>query len=193
MLQRSIDLMRRVGDETSLSWVTRTLAFNYLQMGDLQRARPLYEEILLSSRTSGDRELQAATLGGLTDIAVAEGRLADAVALQQESLSLVLHIQDELMAVSRLCTAASLLAGMRRPDTAAKLMGYASSRYEETGAVEVWVSKMNNKTLAALRTQMGDDKLTNVMAEGATLTAANAVDLAAAEMQAASEDLRRID
>jgi predicted ATPase/class 3 adenylate cyclase len=193
MLQRAIDLMRRVGDETSLRWVTRTLAFNYLQMGDLQRARPLYEEILRSSRASGDRELQAATLGGLTDIAFEEGRLADAVAFQQESLGLVIHINDELMAISRLCTAASLLAGIGRPETAANLMGYAASRYAETGAVEVWVSKMNDETLTALRKQLGDDMLTTFMAEGATLTAANAVDLAAAETQAASDDLRTVD
>ena len=98
MLGRSRDLYRRTGDETSLRWVSRTLAFAYLRMGDKDRARLLYEEVHDSAQESGDRELQAATLGGLMDIYVEEGRFADAVASQQESLGLVIHTNDEMMA-----------------------------------------------------------------------------------------------
>ena len=68
-------------------------------------------------------------------------------------------------------------------------MGYAASRYEETGTVEPWVAKMNDETQAALRAQLGDELLTERMAEGATLTAATAVDVATVEMQAASVGL----
>ena len=86
MLERAVELMRRAGNETSLSWIRRTLAFSYLKSGDLARARELYEDVRRTARESGDRELQAATTGGLMDIAVAEGRLSEAVALQQENL-----------------------------------------------------------------------------------------------------------
>ena len=189
MLSRAIELLGRVGDENNLRWATRTLAFTYLTMGDLERARPLYEENLRRSRDSGDRELQAATLGGLTDIAIEEGRLTDAVAFQQESLRLVLHLNDELMATSRLCVAASVLAVVGRPETAARLIGYSASRYEQTGAVEAWVFKMNDKTLASVHKQIGEKRLTDAVAEGATLTPGNALHVAVAEMQAASEDL----
>ena len=48
---------------------------------------------------------------------------------------------------------------------------------------------MNDETLAALRSQLGNELLTELMAEGATLTAATAVDVATEEMQAASVDL----
>jgi predicted ATPase len=189
MLQRSRDLYRRTGDEVSLRWVSRTLAFAFLRMGDKDRARSLYEEVHDSARDSGDRELQAATLGGLMDIYVEEGRLADAVASQQESLGLVIHMNDEMMALSRLCVAASLLMMIGRLDAAAKLMGYAGTRYEDTGAVEVWVAKMNDETLSKLRAQVDDGSLTNLMADGARLTGADALQLAAAEVDAASVDL----
>jgi tetratricopeptide (TPR) repeat protein len=191
MLQRARELYRRAGDETSLRWVSRTLAFAYLRMGDNDRARTLYEEVHDSARDSGDRELQAATLGGLMDIYVEEGRFADAVASQQESLGLVFHMNDEMMAISRLCVAASLLAMIDRLPAAATLIGYAGSRYAETGAVEVWVAKMNDETMATLRERIDDDSLIRLLADGATLTGAAALDLAAVEMDAAGVDLER--
>ena len=190
MLTRAVDLLSRLGDETSLRWATRTLAFTYLTMGDRQRARALYEENLLRTRESGDQALEAATLGGLTDIALDEGRLADAVSLQQECLRLVIHLHDELMAISRLCVAASVFAVVGRAETAARLIGYAESRYEETGTREEWVLKMNGRTLTSVRTQVGDSAIAAAKANGATLTSDNALELAVAEMQSASEDLR---
>jgi tetratricopeptide (TPR) repeat protein len=189
MIKQALELFRRVGDETSLRWASRTLAFAYLRMGDSQRARPLYEENLRRARDSGDRELQAASLGGLTDIALQEDRLTDAIAFQQESLRLVIHLNDELMAISRLCVAADALAKVGRTETAARLIGYAASRYEETGAVEAWVLKMNDKTLVSIAEHIGKDRLTSLQAEGATLTPENALHLAVAETNAASEDL----
>jgi len=191
MLERARRLYRRTGDEASLRWVSRTLAFAYLRMGDIDRARSLYEEVHDSARESGDRELQAATLGGLMDIYVEQGRLADAVASQQESLGLVIHMRDEVMAISRLCVAASLLATIGRREAAAKLMGYAQSRYEETGAIEVWVAKMNDETMSMLRAHLDEVLVTRLMADGAAFTSADAVDLAAAEMDAARADLDR--
>jgi hypothetical protein len=151
----------------------------------------LFEEVHVSARESGDRELQAATLGGLMDIYVEEGRLADAVASQIESLGLVIHTKDEVMALSRLCVAASLLATIGRREAAAKLMGYAESRYEETGAIEIWVANMNDETMSTLRTNIDDESLARLMAGGATLTGGDAVDFAAAEVDAASADLER--
>jgi predicted ATPase len=191
MLERASELYRHAGDETSLRWISRTLAFAYLTNGDYNRSRALYEEVRDSARDSGDRELQAAVLGGLMDIAVEEGRLADAVATQKESLALIIHTNDEMMALSRLANVANLLATLGRPEAAATLIGYAWARYEETGAVEVWVAKMNDKTLSALRANIDNGSLTRLMAEGATLTGADAVDFAAAEMDAASVGLDR--
>jgi tetratricopeptide (TPR) repeat protein len=191
MLERASELYRHAGDETSLRWISRTLAFAYLTNGDYNRSRALYEEVGDSARDSGDRELQAAVLGGLMDIAVEEGRLADAVATQKESLALIIHTNDEMMALSRLANVANLLATLGRPEAAATLIGYARARYEETGAVEVWVAKMNDKTLSALRANIDNGSLTRLMAEGATLTGADAVDFAAAEMDAASVGLDR--
>jgi hypothetical protein len=100
-------------------------------------------------------------------------------------------MKDEVMAVSRLCVAASLLTTIGRLEAAAKLMGYAGSRYEETGAVEVWVAKMNDVTMSTLRANIDEESVTRLMAAGATLTSADAVDLAAAEMDAAGADLDR--
>lgn len=190
MLIQAVELLRQAGDENNLRWATRTLAFIYLTMGDLEHARPLYEENLRCSRDSGDQPLVAASLGGLSGIALQQGRLTDAVAFQRESLRLVIHLNDELMAISRFCVAASVLAAVDRAEAAATLIGYAEARYEETATHEPWVVRMNDETLAAVRTKIGDSSLAAAKANGAVLTSQNALELAVAEMQAASEGLR---
>ncbi len=190
MLIQAVELLRQAGDENNLRWATRTLAHVYLTVGDLEHARPLYEENLRRSRDSGDQPLVAASLGGLSGIALEQGRLTDAVAFQQESLRLLIHLNDELMKISRFCVAAGVLAAVDRAEAAATLIGYAESRYEETATHEPWVVRMNDETLAAVRTKIGDSSLAAAKANGAALTSQNALELAVAEMQAASESLR---
>lgn len=191
MLSGAVKLLRRVGDETSLLWATRTLAFTYLTMGDLRRARPLYEENLRRSRETGDKALEAATLGGLSGIAVREARMGDAVEYERQSLGLIVHVGDVLMAISRLCSSAHVFAALGRADTAARLIGHAMRRYEEAGAQEAWVLKMNNETLSWARGQIGDDAVLTAMSEGAAITAGAALGLAVAECEAAAEELQQ--
>jgi predicted ATPase len=190
-LGRAVDLFRRVGDETSLLWATRTLAFAYLTMGDLGRARPLYEENLQRSRETGDKALEAATLGGLSGIAVREARMGDAIRYERESLGLIDQVGDVLMAISRLCSAAHVFAAIGRVDTAARLIGHAIRRYEEVGAQEDWVVKMNRETLSRAREQIGDGAIATAMSEGAALTPGAALQLAVTECAAASEGLEQ--
>ncbi|MDL2334938.1 MAG: adenylate/guanylate cyclase domain-containing protein [Chloroflexota bacterium] len=191
MLSGAVNLLRRVGDETSLLWATRTLAFSYLTMGDLRRARPLHEENLRRSRETGDKALEAATLGGLSGIAVGEGRMRDAVEYERQSLGLIVHIGDVLMAISRLCNSAHVFAALGRAETAARLIGHAMRRYEEAAAQEAWVLKMNNETLIWARKQMGDVAVVTAMSEGAAMTACAALELAVAECEAAAEELEQ--
>ena len=83
----AVRLYREVGETGYIGWAIRTLAFTYLTGGDLGRARPLYEEALLLAQEGGDGALEAAGLGGLVGVALAEGRLIDAAWLAFEELA----------------------------------------------------------------------------------------------------------
>ena len=182
LLTESIRLLRGAGDEASLLWATRTLAFTYLTLGDLARARPLYEATLRGARAAGDDALQGATLGALSKIAVDEGRLVDAVSISRESLRTLGEVGDRLLAVSVICSAASVLTSIGRSATAARLMSYADVEYEESRAREPWVDTMNSDTLSVIRAQLDEAAFADAWEQGRKLTTDKAVALALGEM-----------
>lgn len=186
-LIESIRLFREVGDDASLLWAIRTLAHSYYTVGDIARARPLYEYDLRRAQALGDESLQAMLLGALANIALDEGRLDDAVSIGKQSFRLLTNVRDRLGVASRICSAAHLLAVLGRAAVAARLLSHAESVYEETGAQEPWVDKMNEKTLVTIRRQLDEAALAEAWERGRKLTAVDAVALAVAAMDEAGE------
>jgi predicted ATPase len=190
LLEEAADMMTRSGDMGSLAWLNRTRAFTHYRRGEVDQARVLYESNLQRARAVGDSQLEAATLGGLSSIAVDEGRLSDAIAIEQQSLAIVDVLADELMANSRLANSARVLAAAGRMHSAAALVGYVEMRYAEMGTEEPWVARLNETTLAHARARLDEDQVEKSLAEGRTLKRDTATQLASSEMAAAARDMR---
>jgi predicted ATPase len=186
-LIESVRLFREVGDDVSLMWATRTLAFIYNTIGDRERARPLYEENLRRAHAHGDKTLEAALLGALATVAVDEGRFDDAVSIGKASLRLISDVPDRLLVEARICSAARVLAALGKAAIAARLLSHAESLFEETGAREPWVARMNEKTLVEIREQLDEAALAEAWEQGRRVTADEAVAMAVSAMDEAGE------
>jgi predicted ATPase len=189
LLENAADLMTRSKNTAALAWLNRTRAFTHYRRGELDQARALYEDNLRRARVAGDKQLEAATLGGLSGIAVDEGRLKDAVAIEIESLAIVDVLADELMANSRLSNAAGVLAVCGRLRSAATLIGYLDRRYEEMGTIELWVVRQNERTMATVRAALDETDVAAALAEGSALKRETATRLAEREMAEAAREL----
>lgn len=174
----AVRLYREVGETGYLGWAIRTFAYTHISSGDLGRARPLYEEALLLAREGGDGALEAASLGGLVSVALAEGRLIDAARLAFESLGFIEDSRDVLMHTSRVGVAAEVLVALGRWSVAAQLVAYSEGRYEEVGAREPWVDRMNAQTLASIRDRVDESAISEAWERGRRLTSEAAFALA---------------
>jgi predicted ATPase/class 3 adenylate cyclase len=174
----AVRLYREVGETGYLRWAIRTLAFTYLTRGDLGRARPLYEEALRLAREAGDGALEAGSLGGLVGVALAEGRRIDAARLALESLGFIEDSRDVLMQTSRLGVAAEVLVALGRWSVSAQLVAYSEGRYEDVGAREPWVDRMNAQTLISVRDRLDESAISAAWDRGRRLTSEAAFALA---------------
>jgi predicted ATPase/class 3 adenylate cyclase len=177
-LSEALGILAKIGKPGPLMWVKRTLGFAYIRLGDYERARPLYEEVLSLARAAGDASLEAGALGGLCDIAMHDGRTADAAAHASAGLEAVVDSRDWLMQTSRISVAAEVIVALGRASEAAELLGYAEAQHEELGAMEHWVEEMNARSLAKVRTQLNEPSLAEAWARGRKLTTDAAIALA---------------
>ncbi|MGH2726695.1 MAG: hypothetical protein ACRDKS_06935, partial [Actinomycetota bacterium] len=70
------------------------------------------------------------------------------------------------------------LAGMERPEVAARLLSCFEALSAEMGASSPWRTKMKEETLAAIRPHLDERALGEATEQGRTLTADEAVGLA---------------
>jgi predicted ATPase/class 3 adenylate cyclase len=177
--QESVEFFRQVGDDWSAAGATRALAFTYHSRGDHEHARALHEGNLLEIRRIGSKEMEAGTLGSLSMIALEQGRDDDAHALAKESLVLWREVGSHQGIAQALCHAAADLAPLRgKTETAARLLSWFEAQREQIGVSEAWVARMNERTLAAIRTQLDEASIAEAWEQGRALTADEAVALA---------------
>ena len=86
LIEESLELFRGLGNEARVMWGTRTLAWAYSELGDLGRARPLYEDALRQARVASNRLFERVVLGSLAWLAFAQERVQEAPALMKEGL-----------------------------------------------------------------------------------------------------------
>jgi predicted ATPase len=177
--EESAELLRQVGDTRGVVGVTRALAFAYHDHGDYEHARKLHEENLREIRTLGLKEMEAATLGSLGMIALEQGRADDAHGLGKESLIAWRDVGSPHGIAQALCHAAADLALLRgKTETAARLLSWFEAQREQIGVSEAWVTRMNERTLATVRTGLDEAAFAEAWEQGRTLTADEAVALA---------------
>jgi predicted ATPase len=178
LLEESVRIFRDLGDQHYALWTTRTLAWTYYETGELDRARALHEDNLRRARALGNEPLQAALLGSLAMIAVRQGRVQDALSMLKEKLPIWRDLGDRLEIAVGLCQAARTLAAVGRAGTAVRLLSYSEALRDDVGGSEAWVERMNEESLAAVRTQLDDAAFAEAWEQGRTLTEDEAVALA---------------
>ncbi len=182
-LEESIGLFRDLGDEQYALWTTRTLAWTYAECGDLDRARAVYEDGLRRTRVLGSKSLEAALLGSLAWLAGSEGRFQDALPLLKESLRIRRDLGDRIEIAMGLSSVARAITPLGKVGTAVRLISCFDALREETGGGEPWVARMNEQTLAMIRTQLDEAAFAEEWEQGRSLTVDEAVSLALRELE----------
>jgi predicted ATPase len=178
LLEEAVRGFLETGDEHFALWTARTLAWSYHKHGDLERARALHEDNLRRARSLGNEPIAAVTLGSLAMIAVHDDRIDDALSLLRESLPMLRDFGDRRETTIDLCQAAHALAFAGRTEPAARLLSCSETFLEEIGGAESWLVRMNEDTLAAIRTKLDEAALAEAWEQGRTLTPDKAVALA---------------
>jgi predicted ATPase/Tfp pilus assembly protein PilF len=157
-------------------WVLGELA---RAKGNMQQARTHYQTDLAESEASPSPRIQALALRGLADVAIADGDLPRAAALNARSLALRAQIEDSLGIANSLegIAAAAVAADGHR--LAARLLGAAQRLRAALGAA---YSPREERELSPIRTaiadKLGTDLAERELSAGRQLTTAEAIDLA---------------
>jgi len=176
--EASLRAFRELGDEHSALLVSRNLAGTLEDLGDRAGAVALYQDNLRRARAERNGRLEASTLGALAMIAFDEGRLTDAALMLRESLRLHRELADRLDTAVDLSRAARLLAMSGHPETAARVIALLAVTRDQLGARGRAVAATVDATSAALRRQLSDGIVRQLMREGEALTLDDAVEAA---------------
>ncbi len=185
LFEESVQGFRDLGDEHYAMRAARAHAWAFLEGGNLERARELFEDILRQARVTQHEFVEAIALCQLADIAVDEGRVADAVSLLKESHRIFRELNDLLLIAAGVGRFASVLALAGRAALAAQVLSSAMALMEEIGAGPPWFARISGKTLAVIHDQLDDAAFADAWEQGLTITADEAVALALDSLAAA--------
>ena len=157
---------------------TWQLGWAHNGLGDRQRGRQLYEEALRRARAAGAINLQALALSGLSQLAINEGRPADALPLLAESFRLNVDVGDRWRIAIDACRLARALAALGEARWAARLLGRGRALLEEIGGAPSWRAGEDDQTLELLGGQLSDAELAEETALGAKMPPEEIVALA---------------
>jgi predicted ATPase/class 3 adenylate cyclase len=178
LLLECIPLYGDLGEEHAAIEAVRDLAWTYEEIGDLARARALYEDGLRRARAQANTRLEARLLGGLAIVAVDDGRVEEARSLLKENFPMYRELDDLRGTGENLCRSAHALAAVGEAATAAQLLGGSEAVFEGIGASPPWLASMNDQTLAAIRGQLDEPAVAEAREQGRALTVDDAVALA---------------
>ena len=176
--EESVAAFRELGDEHFTLVASRALAWMCEELGDQDRFRALYEDILSRARTLGNKRMEARGLCVMARFEAEEGRLGEGLAMLHEAYRIDRDGGLRLEVAVDLSRFAELLAA-ERPEAAAQLLSKAETLRDELGASsEQWAAKMNEQTLATVRSRLDETAFAEAWAQGRELTPDEAVALA---------------
>jgi tetratricopeptide (TPR) repeat protein len=130
LLERSLGLLRALGDRELLGFVLNNLAMAVQTQGDLDRARAYYEEGIALFRALGQRDMIANVQGNLSYLLLATGDMKQASALNEDALA---NARDRQNAeVASTCLSLQSLLAWRRGD-----LGQAAAAAQQALAMMV--------------------------------------------------------
>ena len=184
IFEEAARLLAGVGDHLSALFATRLLAWMYYELGDRARARTLHESNLARARELGSRDLEASILGALSEYAVNDGRIADAVELSAASIRVDLEIGDPQGMATELPKCASVLVATGQVEPAVQLLASSAAWFEEAGSRPLpYLAELNEQIIESSRTQLGEAAFATAWEAGRRLTIEAAAELAAKTLE----------
>jgi predicted ATPase/class 3 adenylate cyclase len=184
-LDESARLLRDVGDDESTLWAIHLLAWNHFGLGEVERARDLWEENLERARATGNRHVEALSLGVLArNFALDEGRVDDALSMLKEAYRLHRDLDMPPMQTAfDLNRLADGLVAAGKPVAATRALASAEKLLEESDArARPVIAEGVEQTIAAIRAQLDESAFREEWAEGRDLTPDEAVEFALGEL-----------
>jgi predicted ATPase/class 3 adenylate cyclase len=169
---------RNLGDEYYARLAAHNVGYFLQELGELDAARQLLEDVAGRARAAEDERNEAAALGQLGQVAIMQERYDDARGLLIESLSISRRLGDVTMEARDLRRMARVLAETGRAETAARVLSASEVMREEAGQQEGWIASVNEAIIARIRDALDDDAFECAWAEGGTLSVDEALELA---------------
>ncbi len=173
---------RQLGDDHRVLVAMRSVAWMRHELGDVQGARALHEEVVRRARAMGNLRMEATSLGALGEYALREEQVIEALPLLEESYRISRELTDSPELLVALYRFAWALVVVERPADAARVFSTAELLRQETGRdVYPWMERENDWTLARIRAQLDDAAFAEAWDEGARMTVDEAAALALGE------------
>jgi predicted ATPase len=169
---------RNLGDEYYARLAAHNVGYFLQELGELDAAWRLLEDVARRARAAEDERNEAAALGQLGQVAIMQERYHDARDLLIESLSISRHLGDVTMAARDLRRLARVFAETGRAEGAARVLSASEVMREEAGQREGWIASVNEAIIARIREALDEDAFERAWAEGRTLGVDEALELA---------------
>ncbi|MFL5731697.1 MAG: tetratricopeptide repeat protein [Chloroflexia bacterium] len=185
--EESLGIFRELGDRYGASNALATLGEMALSEGDYVRAVEHEEESLALSRALGNKWNTAVALENLGHLARLQGHPNEARRFFMEALPLRIYLGNKRATAAWVWGMAAALQsfGPAHSHDAAMLFGWAEGVFADTSPLTGLEGAEYTRTLAALRSQLGDDLFSGLAALGRTMSDDEAIELASREPTAA--------
>ncbi|HEY7033557.1 MAG TPA: LuxR C-terminal-related transcriptional regulator [Thermomicrobiales bacterium] len=179
-LQAAVALCDQLGDRARATMAVFNLGAMARRAGDEERARAILGDAVARARAQGFGLALAFGLNLLSRIARRRGDAAGALAMYQESLDLAWHLQHRVSVAYILLDGVTLAADAGQAERAARLCGAAEALREAIGMPREpspahAAGADYHRTLAALRSTLGEERFTGAWATGRTFPLEQAV------------------
>lgn len=183
LLEESLTIRRQLADKAGIAVSLNNLGTAAIRQGDYAVARPLLEESLLLCREVGDTWLNAAVLDTLGDLTQAQGDHAGARSLYNESLAIYRQLEDH-RGIAHCLKGLAAVAGMQGQHTRAAQMFGAAEALREVSGVALSRSERDEdeRYVAAVRADLGEEAFTSAWAAGRAMTLERAIEYAREEV-----------
>jgi tetratricopeptide (TPR) repeat protein len=180
-------LYAEIGDDLYALFADRLRAWMHYELGDRDGARVLHESNLVRARELGARDLESSILGALSEYAIDDGRIDDAISLVAASLRTGLDMDSRWHIAVGLCKGANTLAAIGQPGQAVQLVATSMAWYEEIGVKPPsYLAEINKRTANIGHDELGDAEFARAWETGGNLTLETAAVMAIEALDRAS-------
>ena len=181
-------LLTEVADRENALFATRLLAWMYYELGDRPRARALHESNLARARELGTRDLEASILGALSEYAVDDGRIVDAVALAADGIRIEVDRGSRPGIAIALCKCANALHAAGQVGVAVQVLASSAAWYHESGGKPLpYLAELNDRILASSRGRLSEEQFDAEWAAGEGLSLEKAAAIAIETLEDATD------